>query len=210
MEPIKQNIIEQLRKVQMEIKAPKGQYNAFGKYKYKKCEDILEAAKKVMPEGCIVQLTDEVVNISGRFYVKATAVFQNHDYNSGLKCTAYAREDEAQKGKDCSQVTLSASSYARKAALNGLFAIDDSADDTNVEEEKPPKTQPVKNDFVAGYTKINENQALYLMGLIKDAGKTLENFLSFHKIEKIQDFPVSLYDKWVAQLKTAIEKSKGV
>jgi DNA-directed RNA polymerase subunit RPC12/RpoP len=132
-------IYEVLTQIQTKLKAPKGQYNSFGKYNYRSCEDILEALKPVLSEHkASVILSDEIIEIGGRFYVKATATL----YAGGESCsaTAQAREDAEKKGMDGSQITGTASSYARKYALNGLFAIDDTKDaDTGV---VPQNTQP--------------------------------------------------------------------
>ena len=117
--------------LQTELKAPKGQYNSFGKYNFRSCEDILEAVKPLlMKYGIGLKLTDEVMPIGSRFYVKATArawdvMLQVEEV---VESTAYAREDETKKGMDGSQITGTASSYARKYALNGLFLIDDTKD----------------------------------------------------------------------------------
>lgn len=135
-----------LQIIQSEIKAPKGQYNSFGKYKYRSCEDILEAVKSVLfKHGFSITLTDHISEIGGRFYVKSTVVIT--DGNETYQTTAYAREEEAKKGMDASQITGTASSYARKYALNGLFAIDDTkdADATNQHnetKEAPKVTRP--------------------------------------------------------------------
>lgn len=126
-----------LAEIQQNVKAPKGQFNNFGKYKYRSCEDIVEAVKPVInPLGFALILTDEVVNIGGRFYIKATAKLTNG--SESFEATAYAREEESKKGMDGSQVTGAASSYARKYALNGLFAIDDNkdADSTNTHNKE--------------------------------------------------------------------------
>lgn len=139
--------MKNLLKIQTELKAPKNQVNAFGKYKYRSCEDILEAVKPLLKEtGCFLTINDEIVEIGGRIYVKASARF--HDGESSISTEAYAREEETKKGMDASQITGSASSYARKYALNGLFLIDDTkdADSTNQhgKEEKPlPKGQVI-------------------------------------------------------------------
>ncbi|MEE1019313.1 MAG: ERF family protein [Acutalibacteraceae bacterium] len=124
-------IFEKLSKIQSELKAPKNQYNSFGKYKYRSCEDILEAVKPICQKnGCALILSDEVVNLDGRYYVKATATLI--DGEDKISNSAFAREDESKKGMDGSQITGTASSYARKYALNGLFCIDDTKDaDTN-------------------------------------------------------------------------------
>lgn len=118
-----------LPQIQNEIKAPKGQLNKFGNYRYRSCEDIVEAAKPVLlKHGYALTLTDEIVNIGGRFYVKATATILNNVEGLAYSATAFAREEETKKGMDAAQITGSASSYARKYALNGLFAIDDTKD----------------------------------------------------------------------------------
>jgi hypothetical protein len=134
-------IIKELNRIIKELKAPKNQYNLFGKYKYRSCEDILEGLKKVIGNN-IINVSDEIVVIGDRYYVKATASF----YEGGCleKCvssTAYAREDDFKKGMDGAQVTGCASSYARKYALNGLFCIDDTKDsdrkdNNNTKKEK--------------------------------------------------------------------------
>jgi len=131
-----------LAKIQSLVKAPKGQLNKFGNYKYRSCEDIVEAVKLVInPLGYYLTLIDEIVLIGTRVYVKATATLSNGEQT--YSATAYAREEETKKGMDAAQVTGAASSYARKYALNGLFAIDDTKDadatnnhDTPTEQEK--------------------------------------------------------------------------
>jgi hypothetical protein len=124
-----------LSKIQSLVKAPKGQVNKFGNYKYRSCEDIVEAVKLVInPLGYYLTITDEIVSIGERIYVKATATLSNGEYT--FTASAYAREEETKKGMDAAQITGSASSYARKYALNGLFAIDDTkdADATNTHD----------------------------------------------------------------------------
>ena len=130
MEEIKKmNIQEKLLKVQIELKAPKGQYNNFGKYKYRSCEDILEAVKPVLEKYRLtLKISDELVYLGDRYYVKATAMLIDLDSQEDIGNTAYAREEEIKKGMDGSQITGTASSYARKYALNGLFCIDDTKD----------------------------------------------------------------------------------
>ncbi len=114
-----------LCEIQKNLVAPKEQFNSFGKYKYRSCEDILEAVKPLLGDS-IMTLSDEIVHVGDRFYVKATAVLV--DGTSTHKVSAYAREPENRKGMDESQITGTASSYARKYALNGLFCIDDAKD----------------------------------------------------------------------------------
>ena len=130
-------IYERLMSVQKELKAPKGQYNSFGKYAYRSAEDIVEAAKPLcIANGLLLTLSDEMKEIGGRIYVQATATVADKDGNV-IRTTALAREPQDKKGMDDSQITGAASSYARKYALNGLFAIDDTKDaDTMPPPEK--------------------------------------------------------------------------
>lgn len=134
-----------LAEIQKNLKAPKGQFNKFGNYKYRSCEDILEAVKQVLPKDCAVSISDEIVMVGDRYYVKATATLMTPQ--TPISCTAYAREEESKKGMDGAQVTGAASSYARKYALNGLFAIDDTKDSdvTNTHGKEPAKETPKGN-----------------------------------------------------------------
>lgn len=120
--------MKELLSIQSELKVPKSQYNSFGKYKYRSCEDILEAVKPLLKQhGCMLNLCDEIVCIGDRYYVKSSATIVNESGESEVS-TAYAREDQDKKGMDGAQITGTASSYARKYALNGLFCIDDTKD----------------------------------------------------------------------------------
>ena len=114
-----------LNKIQKELKAPKNQFNAFGKYKYRSCEDILEAVKPLL-EDATLTINDEMVVIGERYYIKATVTLKQGEEE--VSTTAFARESEEKKGMDQSQITGATSSYARKYALNGLFLIDDTKD----------------------------------------------------------------------------------
>lgn len=123
------NVYQKLLMVQVELKAPKGQYNSFGKYRYRSCEDILTAVKPLLDRtGAIITITDSLEMIGTRYYIKATATFIDIEKGESISNTAYAREDESKKGMDGSQITGTASSYARKYALNGLLLIDDTKD----------------------------------------------------------------------------------
>ena len=120
--------MKELIAIQSELKAPKSQFNKYGGYKYRKAEDILEAAKPLLAkQKCTLIITDDVVLIGNRIYVKATATIKNEKGECEAS-TGWAREEETKKGMDGSQITGASSSYARKYALNGLFAIDDNAD----------------------------------------------------------------------------------
>lgn len=161
-------IYEKLLNIQNELKAPKSQFNAFGKYKYRNAEDILEAVKPLcFKYKATLTLTDEIVLIGERYYVKATATLTDIEKPEWkIWITAYAREEESKKGMDGSQVTGASSSYARKYALNGLFNIDDTKDsdstNTHGKDGKETTTQEVTNEEIlklfalaeqAGYSK---------------------------------------------------------
>lgn len=130
------NIYEKLLNIQAELKAPKNQYNEFGKYHYRSCEDILEGLKPLLKKyKATLTISDNIVQIGNRYYIESTATLIDVENETSLlnrqgviSVSAYAREDEQKKGMDLSQLTGSTSSYARKYALNGLFAIDDTKD----------------------------------------------------------------------------------
>lgn len=133
--------------IQQGLKAPKGQYNSFGKYKYRSCEDILEAVKPLLAEqACVLLLSDDIDFVEGRHYVRATATIINSEGKT-LSVSASAREQDSKAGMDASQITGSASSYARKYALNGLFCIDDTKDaDTMDNTSEGHQTAPKKEE----------------------------------------------------------------
>lgn len=148
---------EKVAKVQKELKAPKSQRNKFGNYNYRNQEDILEAVKPLLGD-LVLTVNDEIVEIAGRVYVKATATIT--DGEKSLSNTAFAREPQEQKGMSDSQVTGAASSYARKYSLNGLFLIDDTKDADSDEvtaltkgEKAPEKTTPAKTAPAKAETK---------------------------------------------------------
>jgi len=153
---------ETLLKIQSELKAPKAQFNGFGKYNYRSCEDILEAVKPLCNKhGVTLTLSDTITGCEGRVYVCAKASI--FDTEGDISVTAYARESETKKGMDAAQITGAASSYARKYALNGLFCIDDTkdADSTNDHgngpvakptPERSPIYQQIVNDYLSVFT----------------------------------------------------------
>ena len=155
--------MKELISIQSELKAPKTQVNRFGGYKYRKAEDILEAVKPLLAkQKCTLIITDDVVLIGNRIYVKATATIKN-EKGECETTTGWAREEETKKGMDGSQITGASSSYARKYALNGLFAIDDNADSdttndgqqqtqqqTQTQAQKPASNQFNSNDLNEG------------------------------------------------------------
>ena len=134
------DLTNKLAMIQQKLKAPKGQVNKFGGYKYRSCEDILEAVKPLLGD-LVLTISDDIVEVGGRVYVKATV-----SINSGsgsVSTTAFARESETKKGMDESQITGSASSYARKYALNGLFCIDDTKDADATNQHNQPSVSAV-------------------------------------------------------------------
>lgn len=151
-------IFEKLLTVQTKLKAPKSQYNAFGKYSYRNCEDILEAVKPILKEvKALVCLSDDIVMVGDRYYVRATATFIDVETGEKHPVVAMAREEESKKGMDGSQVTGASSSYARKYALNGLFDIDDTRDsdttNTHGKDEVKPKEPTPREQLI---TKLKE------------------------------------------------------
>lgn len=138
--------MKELGLIQSSLNAPKGQYHVFGKYNYRSCEDILAALKPLLKKHeCTLTISDDIVQVGVRFYVKATANLTNSK-GEQVVVTAFAREEDMRKGMDASQVTSSASSYARKYALNGLFAIDDTKD-ADALNATPQYTQQARAPF---------------------------------------------------------------
>ena len=148
--------MSELLHIQQTLKAPKGQFNGFGKYKYRSCEDILEALKAPLKvTECYIVISDDIVLVGDRYYIKATVELKK-DGKLLESASAFARESLTKKGADDSQITGGASSYARKYALNGLFAIDDTKDaDTN---ESAPEIKAV--DIMSEIKMITEAQSI--------------------------------------------------
>jgi hypothetical protein len=146
-------ISEALHLIQQNLEAPKGQYNNFGKYKYRSCEDILKAVKSLLKETKTnLILEDEIVNIGSRYYVKATAKLENLE-GENIVAIAYAREEEDKKG---SQITGASSSYARKYALNGLFGIDDTKDSDKTNKGLVGASRGLKTGSTSNFDKAKE------------------------------------------------------
>lgn len=143
-----ESFMKRVAKVQAELKAPKGQFNSFGKYKYRSCEDILEAVKPLNnANGLVLTVCDSIVECAGRIYVEATATLYDTDSDQTLSNRAYAREPDEKKGMDDSQVTGTASSYARKYALNGLYCIDDTKDADTDEHKNESVARTEKAEY---------------------------------------------------------------
>ena len=175
--------MSELIKIQTELKAPKGKYNSFGKYKYRSCEDILEAVKPVLKKhNSILTISDEMVQVGDRVYVKATAkLIAGETENDVYTVTAYAREPETKKGMDEAQITGTASSYARKYALNGLFLIDDTKDPDTDEYTAQVRTG------TAAAEKIGKTKAKALEDLCSEKGVTVTKLYERYNVTKLED-----------------------
>ena len=174
-------------KIQSELKAPKGQFNSFGKYKYRSCEDIVEAVKPLLSKyKASLNLSDEVVEIGGRGYVKARATIYFED-GAISQAIGYAREAETKKGMDEAQITGTASSYARKCALNGLLAIDDTKDADTNEHKAQVETQPIE--------KINEQQVADLTSLINEVSADAKKFCEYMGVSSVGDIARNEFNK---------------
>ena len=167
------SIYETLSHIQVELKAPKNLYNSFGRYKYRNAESILEAAKPLCAKyGCTLTVSDEVILIGSRYYIKATATVRDKDGNAA-SATALAREDETKKGMDGAQITGTSSSYARKYALNGLFCIDDTKDPDSDEyhNQTTESNQPVTASPEVTAQVVKDMATTALKGYAQRTGK---------------------------------------
>lgn len=192
------NVYEKLSVVQSKLKVSKENFNSFGNYKYRSCEDILEGVKPLLKEvSAIVTLTDTVELIGDRFYIKATATFIDTEKGETVSVNASAREDVTKKGMDLAQVTGSVSSYARKYALNGLFCIDDTKDSdatnkhgedeeepyTPPKADKPPVTPPANTELI---TKPQVNRMFALSDGNADICKEVLKTFGYTKSDEVQ------------------------
>ena len=178
------DLTNKLAMIQQKLKAPKSQVNTFATYKYRSCEDILEAVKPLLND-LVLTISDDIVEVGGRVYVKATASLSS---GSGvISTTAFARESLSKKGMDDSQITGSASSYDRKYALNGLFCIDDTkdADATNQHDKQ---------------SVIDESQLAVIYDLLDKTDSDIEKFCKAFHIEGVEAMLSSQFDKAMAAL----------
>nr|DAM13934.1 MAG TPA: ERF superfamily protein [Caudoviricetes sp.] len=188
------NIYSRLQAVQMELKAPKDQYNDFGKYSYRSCEDILEVVKPLcQKQGLLLSLTDEIVEMGGRNYIKSIARVIEMETGKDFFTVAFAREDETKKGMDGSQISGCASSYARKYALNGLFCIDDTkdADTLDNRSEVQLATQKQQNELEV---------------LCQKTGSDLKKVLAWVHCQNIKELTVPAWQRAVAGLRIKEQK----
>ena len=152
--------MKELITIQSKLKAPKSQFNRFGNYKYRKAEDILEAVKPLLAEqGCTLIVTYDIVMVGNRIYVKATATIKNGKGETETT-TGFAREEETKKGMDGSQITGASSSYARKYALNGLFAIDDNQDSDTTNQGTDTSSHPQQASTAQQFNPNDINEAM--------------------------------------------------
>ena len=169
-------LIDKLNKIQTELNAPKKQYNSFGKYYFRNCDDILEAVKPLCKEyNCSVLLSDKVNQVGERYYIECTATLIDGS-NEKIEVTASARESLDQKGMQEQQVTGSTSSYARKYALNGLFALDDNkdADTTNTHNKQTASPTNSKSDLQQAIDILNSSKDLEELKKNWDKGKAYQ------------------------------------
>lgn len=193
------NLIEKLVLIQSELKAPKGQRNNFGNYNYRSCEDILEAVKPHLKKhGLFLSITDELINVGNRYYVKATVLIT--DGVDRLTTNGIAREEESKKGMDGSQITGASSSYARKYALNGMFGIDDAKDsDHTNQHDKSQTTIPPKPD-------LKQGEAVQMANLLKVAFAEIEIAKDNERLKQIWGaYPMFQNDE---QFKSALNLKK--
>lgn len=188
------NLREKLSLIQSKLIAPKNQYNSFGKYKYRSCEDILEGLKPLLAETkTALTVNDEITEVGGRIYVKATATLFDCESDDNISNSAFAREEENKKGLDASQLTGATSSYARKYALNGLFAIDDTkdADATNTHGKEDKAETDVKKATPA---QIEALKKVY-------TGDNMDKLLKANNISAIEDLPLTKASEIIKKLK---------
>lgn len=181
-------IYEKLCAIQNKLKAPKNQYNKFGGYSYRNCEDIFEAVKPLLKEiKTTLVVSDELVNIGNdtnqRFYIKATATLIDIEDGEKIENVAYAREEETKKGMDGSQITGAASSYARKYALNGLFLIDDVKDTDTPEYQTKEEPKLISDEQLTTLTNLDRPLKDKLVEHYK---KDLTQFTELEAIQSIE------------------------
>ena len=200
----KKNLYEKLLNIQSKLLAPKNQYNSFSNFYYRSCEDILEAVKPLLEENKVtLKISDEMVEIGGRCYIKSTATLIDLESTTSIENTAYAREPEARKGMSEEQLSGSCSSYCRKYCLNGLFLIDDNKD--------PDSDNGTKKPSAKATTKVDNGKATPIqVQMLKKVytGEALKKLLDTNNIDKIEDLPMAKASEYVAAIKAKLEKSK--
>lgn len=209
------NIYEKLETIQTKLKAPKNQMNTYAGFNYRSCEDILEAVKPLLQETkTTLTITDKIEIIGTRYYVKATAtLIDTENENQKIDNSAYAREEETKKGMDASQITGACSSYARKYALNGLFAIDDNKDadtmnnDTNSKQSKPEKANTIQNTkkLITDHIINLFNKWVETNNIDKSIIDTILNKYGYKSINEVD---MDSYKKIVTELNNILKKEE--
>lgn len=210
-------VLKKLLEIQVELKAPKNQYNSFGNYSYRSCEDILEAVKPLCKKhGCVLTLTDAVKQVGDRYYIEATAILFDVETAEMISSTASAREPQTKKGSDESQITGAASSYARKYALNGLFDIDDTKDADGEEKPTTPAPKPTTPKPVTPAPSkpmnntvkfISDAQRTRLFAMAKGHEDIIRKELEDRNISSTKEIPISSYEEICKKVE---EKVKAV
>ena len=199
------NLYEKLSKIQVEMKCNKGQYNSFGKYSYRSCEDIQEAVKPYLKElKCSLIISDEMVMVGDRYYIKATTTITDSESEASISNTSYAREEFDKKGMDASQITGAASSYARKYALNGLFCLDDTKDADNGKAEDKQEKKP-ESKAEPDFSKHDELVRLFHIE-VQRTGKSLKWFLENSKVSDAKFIKTVDLNKYLEALKKMPDK----
>lgn len=207
--------LEKLQHIQEQLKAPKNLYNSFGKYKYRNAEGICEAVKPLLAEfKMVLTLSDEIVQVGERYYIKATVTILDVDSEKDMVISAFARESLDKKGMDECQVTGTASSYARKYALNGLFLLDDTkdadSDEYHNQTSKPDKTdkKPATEPKQTIET-ISDEMYLDLQALCEQADRTEEYIAKSMGVSNLKALPTSKYAIAKVGLQKIINTPKG-
>lgn len=186
---------EKLLNIQAELKAPKGQMNNYGGYKYRSCEDILEAVKPLLKANkCVLTISDEIANIGERYYIRAAATITDAEGDESYTNVAYAREEETKKGMDGAQITGTASSYARKYALNGLFLIDDTKD---ADTDEHAKQTGAEKKTSSEDKKASAKQIELVNKLVKDK----DAMLKYYKVDSVEALTMQQASEIITKLK---------
>ena len=205
------SIYKKLLDVQTELKAPKSQFNKFGGYSYRSCEDILEGLKPLLKQiKATVILTDEIKLVGDRYYVEATCKFIDIETGEALENKSLAREDENKKGMDLAQVTGSCSSYARKYALNGMFCIDDVKDADAIHGKEDNNKSYSQDNATNTARKLSDKQLSRLYAIANKAGadKDLVKQQVMKKFNKeVKDLSKQEYDVVCNGYEKAAEKT---
>lgn len=217
------NILKKLFDIQQELKVPKNQRNTFGNYNFRNCEDIMEASKPICAKhNCLLTCTDELIQVGERYYVKATATLFDIDSEGSINTSACAREEEAKKGMDASQITGASSSYARKYALNGLLQLDDNKDTDTNEYKKQQEDRQANKKATAKkvdkpveminanqikvihtlFTKIEKSESQVFKNFTNDKAK--ENVYNQYKIKSSKELTKEKANKMIDLLKKKI------